>query len=184
MQGQLWDAVEWPEGLSIHHDYITPQHEDELVSIIDGGVWEGRIARRIQQYGFAYQTPKVRLGPLPRWAEVLGERFAADGFMEAPHALIVNEYLEGQGIAPHADKDWFGPTVCNLNLVDTWGMDLTRESDHVVIPMERRALVVMSGPSRMEWHHAIVPRQKDVLNGVVKLRGPRRISLTFRTICS
>lgn len=184
MQEQLWGNPDWPEGLSVHHDYITADEEATLVEEIDGGEWDGRIARRIQQFGVDYRSPGKLIGEVPLWAVRLSERFVADGFMEMPDGLIVNEYLEGDGIAPHADKDWFGPVVVNLNLVDTWGLDMTLGDVKLVIPMERRSVVVMAGPSRYEWHHAIAPRQKDVLNGVVKRRGPRRLSITFRTICS
>lgn len=47
--------------------------------------------------------------------------------------------------------------------------------------LKARSLIVLSGPARYEWQHAIPARKSDIINGI-KTERTRRISLTFRNV--
>ena len=59
----------------------------------------------------------ARIGPLPEWLTQLSNMMRESASEEVKHLLdprqpfeqaIINEYLPGQGIAPHTDRDCFG----------------------------------------------------------------------------
>jgi alkylated DNA repair dioxygenase AlkB len=118
---------------------------------------------------------------------VIAERLAADGYFDAPpDQCIVNEYLPGQGIAPHIDcEPCFGDTIASasLSLSAPVVMEFSsagNDGKHSVW-LARRSLVVLKGPARYEWRHGIARRRKDVIDGIVVPRS-RRVSLTFRSV--
>jgi alkylated DNA repair dioxygenase AlkB len=49
------------------------------------------------------------------------------------------------------------------------------------IVLEECSLIVLSGPARYEWQHAIPARKSDLINGI-KTERACRVSLTFRKV--
>ncbi len=96
---------------------------------------------------------------------------------------IINEYLPGQGIAPHIDRDCFGPIVATVSLGSAVNMDFCRDStgDEYVQRLVPRSLVLLYGDARFKWRHGIAKRHYDMWNGH-KTKRHRRVSITFRTI--
>jgi len=125
------------------------------------------------------------LGLLPIWLSSLSKKLHDNGiFLSMPDQVIVNEYLPGQGIAAHID--WvpcFANTVASLSLGSPCIMDFSnpKTDEKKSIFLEERSLVVLSGPARYEWQHAIPARKSDVIDGI-KTERARRISLTFRNV--
>ncbi|CAE7372913.1 ALKBH8 [Symbiodinium necroappetens] len=97
-------------------------------------------ARRVQQWGFAFdyalyelakETPGVvpltHQDAMPKWLQEIGNRaFEALGFKSNPSQVIVNEYLDGQGIGAHADHPCFGPEIAIVSLGDPMVMSFAR----------------------------------------------------------
>ena len=112
--------------------------------------------------------------------------------------LTVNQYLPGQGIAPHIDTEsCIGPIIPVINLGSGITMILEKrrsnnDSDnnndssttnrikkHVWLP--RRSLLILSGESRYLYSHGIAPRVNDKVSGTLIPR-QIRLSLTFRQV--
>lgn len=176
-------------GLLVIPDYVDADTERDLLAAVDAEPWREDLTRRVQHYGWVYDyrkrkvDPSMYLGPLPDWSLPLAERLVTDGHMQEPEQLIVNEYEPGQGISSHVDSpESFGPVVISLCLGSGCIMQFAHpdhERQEAWLPA--RTLVVLSGPARDEWAHAIPGRKSDVVGGLKWPRG-RRVSLTFRTI--
>ncbi|MCA9719723.1 MAG: alpha-ketoglutarate-dependent dioxygenase AlkB [Myxococcales bacterium] len=186
--------VATPEGLSLHPEWIAAVDETRLLDAIDGAPWQGELKRRVQHYGwrYDYKARAVRaqdyLGPLPAWSLALARRLADPELMgREPDQLIVNEYTPGQGISQHVDRPVFGPVIVSLSLGSACVMKFTRggargsavDARELVLP--RRSLLVLRGPARSDWRHAIPARQGDPIDGR-RVPRARRVSLTFRTV--
>jgi alkylated DNA repair dioxygenase AlkB len=178
-----------PPGLLYVEGYVVSSEQDRLLEAIDEQPWITELRRRVQHYGYRYDY-KARavdrgmyLGPLPHWAQPLIERLVGEGYMpERPDQLIVNEYLPGQGIAPHVDCiPCFGPVVASLSLGSPCVMVLSRGEQELPLVLEPCSLLVFAGEARTRWRHAIPARKSDMLAGVRQPRD-RRVSLTFRTV--
>jgi alkylated DNA repair dioxygenase AlkB len=95
--------------------------------------------------------------------------------------VLVNEYLPGQGIAPHRDYAPFGRVVASLSLLSPCVMDFrhapTGRRERLLL--EPRSLQVMAEEALYHWEHGIAPRKRDVWHGLPVVRG-RRLSVTFR----
>jgi alkylated DNA repair dioxygenase AlkB len=178
-------------GLIYAPDFISAAQESTLLNIIDAQPWLTDLKRRVQHYGYKYDykargiTQDLRIGAIPDWLAGLCNDLHTQGyFKQAPDQVIINEYLPGQGIAPHIDcVPCFGESVASLSL----GSQCVMEFTHAKIGekrqqlLEPRSLVVLSGESRYDWQHSIPGRKSDIWGGKKLMRG-RRISLTFRTV--
>ena len=98
-----------PDALYLQN-YVDAATHDTLLNLIDQGEWRSDLKRRVQHHGFRYdyrarRVPKESyLGPLPDWLDRIAQRLWKDAlFDRPPDQVIINEYLPGQGIAPHVD---------------------------------------------------------------------------------
>lgn len=175
-------------------DFISPDEEADLLAAINAAdeSWRDDLRRRVQHYGYRYDytmrdiSGDDRLGALPSWVNGVCARLVQQNiFVAEPDQLIVNEYKQGQGIAPHTDRDCFGPVIASLSLDSDCMMEIRpdgkcKESRFDIV-LQRRSLVVFQGISRDAWQHGIAPRWSDKQNGC-KIPRKRRVSLTFRTV--
>ena len=94
-------------------------------------------------------------------------------------------YEPGQGIAPHTDRDCFGPVVASISMGSDCLMDIYRKPGSKESPfqivLEHRSILVLRGAAQERWQHGIRPGKTDDLNGD-KVPRQRRLSLTFRTV--
>ena len=152
-----------------------------LVEAIDRLPWNAEWRRRRQPYGDGYGTAGAA-PPIPDWGRRLAGRLLADGVTAEPFdQMLVNEYLPGQGIAPHRDYAPYGRPVVSLSLLSACVMDFRhvptgRREWLLLLP---RSLLVLSDAARYDWEHGIAPRKRDVWQGMRVERG-RRLSVTFR----
>ena len=187
-----------PMGLEYHPDFLVASEEDRLLAHIDDSEWLTDLSRRVMHFGYKYDYTSrrldetTRIGPLPEWLAQLSNRVHPAASEEAKQLLdpdqpfeqaIINEYLPGQGIAPHIDRDCFGPLVATVSLGSAVNMDFCCDStgDEYVQSLEPRSLVLLYGDARSRWRHGIAKRQSDTWNGK-KTKRQRRVSITFRTI--
>ena len=179
-------------GADYQPGFISAGEEETLIGAIDRQFWNQDLRRRVQHYGYRYDykerkaTGSGRVGDLPDWVSFLCDRLVERKIFETrPQQLIVNEYEPGQGIAPHSDRDCFGPVVASVSLGSDCMMDIYRtpkaKEDAFKILLERCSLLVLRGMARERWLHGIRPNKADYQDGRKIPRG-RRLSLTFRTM--
>ena len=91
--------------------------------------------------------------------------------------MLVNEYLPGQGIAPHRDYAPFGRTVVSLSLLSPCVMDFrhppTGRRERLLL--EPRSLLVLADEARYDWEHGIAPRKRDAWHGLPVERSPAAV---------
>ena len=187
-----------PAGLEYHRDFLTAPEEAALLARTDGAEWLTDLSRRVLHFGYKYDYANrkldeaARIGPLPEWLAQLTHRIHEVASDDAQRLLdplrpfeqaIINEYLRGQGIAPHIDRDCFGPVVATVSMGSAVNMDFGRAatSEHHVVRLEPRSLVLMYDEARSAWRHGIAKRKSDMWDGQ-KIERRRRVSITFRSI--
>lgn len=176
-------------GLTYVRDFLSKSEEEHLVRKIDRSGWqEEGLKRRVQHYGWRYDyrtrniNATARLGSLPDWAGRIARRLVSTKLLEhLPDQVIVNEYINEQGIARHVDRiPLFADGIVMISLLESWEMVFRKQSskDKVSQMLERRSATVLRGDARYKWTHEI-PRRKYEPGG---LKRRRRISLTFRKV--
>lgn len=179
------------DGLRYQADYVSVEAEKSLLETIDAQIWQNPFQRRVQHYGYVYDYRRrtidesMHLGALPDWLQKLAERLHHDGWMDVvPDQVIINEYMPGQGIAPHIDcEPCFGDTILSLSLGSSYVMDFEHVTSGNVVSrlLEARSLLGLEGEARYDWKHGIVGRKSDRIGEQIFERG-RRVSLTFRKV--
>ncbi len=178
-------------GLTYIPDFISAQEQNFLLAQINQQPWLTDLKRRVQHYGYKYDY-KARavgndayLGPLPDWLSSVSKKLHDDRiFPSVPDQVIVNEYLPGQGISAHIDcVPCFADTIASLSLGSPCIMEFSnpKTGEKKSLLLEERSLIVLSGPARYEWQHAIPARKSDIIDGI-KTERTRRVSLTFRNV--
>ncbi len=183
-------SVNLPDGFSLVADFITQDEETGLLESIDQLPWDTSMRRRVQHYGWKYDykarkvDPAAHIGALPNWAQLLGERLFAGGFLtELPDQVIINEYVGAQGISKHIDcLPCFRGAVVTISLNESWEMVFSRKSgsktdEKVKVLLPRRSAAILDGEARNIWLHEIPSKLTEA--GVP--RG-RRVSITFRKV--
>ena len=197
--------ISGPAGLHYLPDFIAGEvAESQLLERIDvkhASDWSTELSRRVQHYGLKYDYTsrtvdrRENVVALPDWLRDLAHQIenticiGHSFLVDAESAdlrfeqVIINEYEPGQGIAPHIDRDCFGPVVATVSLGADTVMTFKRRDTKEIFNqlLERRSLLILSGESRSIWHHGIAKRLSDNWHGRKILR-ERRISLTLRTI--
>ena len=183
------DLASQIRGLEVVRDFVSADEEQELVNSIDSSLWLDDLSRRVQHYGYKYDYRarridiSMRIGQLPDWCLPIATRLVERSFFpRVPDQVIVNEYLPGQGIAPHIDcKPCFEDTIVSLSLGSAVVMEFEKEDVVVPVILPVRSAIVLKDESRFEWKHGISKRKSDFVNGK-RIRRDRRISLTFRLV--
>ena len=187
----LTDQSTLPPGATYTPDFVTLAAEAPLVAKIDASPWITDLRRRVQHYGYRYDyrarsvTADAYLGALPDWLVDLSAQLKHAGWFERhPDQVIINEYQPGQGIAPHVDcVPCFSGTIASLSLLSSCEMRFEERfsRDRFTRILDPRSLLVLRGPARFDWTHAIPARKSDSIDGQRIPRG-RRLSLTFRNV--
>lgn len=173
------------EGLVYIPEFITKEEERAVIAAIDTQPWRNDLKRRVQHYGYRYDykaravTDDAYLGKLPDWITPIAQKLPFK-----PDQAIVNEYEPGQGISAHIDcVPCFDDTIASLSLGSAAIMQFMHPKTGAKeeLYLQERSLIVLRGPARYEWTHAIPARKSDMVNGF-KIERSRRLSLTFRTM--
>lgn len=165
-------------GLSLVEDFVTKDEEATLLKHVNASPWNTSLSRRTQHYGYLYDYkggPLKETTPLPEWcAFLIGRLIEREFLKERPDQMIVNEYKQGQGIAPHVDHvKQFADGIVSISLGSEMSMTFSRDNESVDMPLPRCSALVLFGEARYKWRHAIDRAQKH--DGI-------RVSLTFRKI--
>lgn len=173
-------------GIDIIPEFVTELEEQRLCESIDAGQWNASQSGRYKQdFGpkVNFKKMKVRVGSfagLPVYSRELVNRFAIHSCLTGfvPVELCNLEYLpeRGSAIDPHLDDWWlWGERLVTLNLLSDTVLTFVDDNQpafSVLVPLARRSLIVVSGPARYKWKHAI--QRLHVTS--------RRIAMTFREL--
>lgn len=181
-----------PIGLRYLPGYVPPRLEARLLTLLDASPWLDDLKRRVQHYGYRYDYKSRRidysmyLGALPKWCDYYARQLASEGiFTSPPDQVIVNEYLPGQGIAPHIDcTPCFEDTIVSISLGSACIMNFTQLTDPTQRYdqiLERGSAVILQHAARFDWQHGIKPIKSDIIDEIRQPR-MRRVSLTFRKV--
>ena len=174
-------------GFILHRDFIDTSMEEELMNEIDNQKWVVDYDRRLQYYGYRneFEKPYDLVAfpvPMPPLMKQLSEQIVERNILVSlPDQVIINEYLPGQGIRPHKDRNYFENQICGINLGSGCIMRFIKGADVVDIEVPRRSLYVMQDEVRYKWKHAIPPRKKDIIDGYIQHRA-KRWSITYRKV--
>ena len=204
LPGTTNDAIRVPElrrlreiGAIYQEAFLDEEKCRRLLASIDEQPWSHDLKRKVQHYGWKYDyaarfiTEDMQIGPLPNFIRDVAERLSDEHgwFHRTPDQVIVNEYIPAkkQGIAPHVDRECFGPTVATLSLGDAWPMQFApadrsrRRAEKIELVLGIGSILVLRGESRSRWTHGIAPRRTDG-HGRNRRDRARRVSVTFRTV--
>jgi len=176
-------------GLFLYPDLIDEARETQLLNEIDSQTWIVDYLRRLQYYGYRNELEKPYdlipfPIPMPPHMEKLSKELVERKIiLLQPDQVIINEYVPGEGIKPHKDRAYYENQICGVNLGSGCIMRFIKGMNEQVIDVEipRRSVYVMQDDARKKWKHAIPPRKKDNIDGLLKHR-ERRVSITYRKV--
>ena len=179
-------------GLNYVRAFLSGEEQQQLLRRVDDSPWQEDLDRRVQHYGWRYDyrarsvSRDMRIGDFPPWLQELAKKLCQARLCpELPDQAIINEYLPGQGIAMHIDRQCFGPVVVTVSLGDAWEMVLRRHRqparEAVFILLDPGSALILSAEARSQWLHGITPRKRERLGNHWRPR-TRRVSVTFRTV--
>jgi alkylated DNA repair dioxygenase AlkB len=177
-------------GLHGRENYISEEEQTLLLEYINSQPWDTTLKRRVQHYGHRYrykvEEMDIEVPPIPEIFITLFKKIRNDQFAEdvpiSKLQIIVNEYIQGQGIAPHIDDPrQFGSWVVTVSLGSDCYMDFTKEKKKHSVYLKKGSIYEMKGDARYLWRHSIASRKYDTVNGIKIERGTR-VSITFRSL--
>ena len=178
------------DGFGIIENYLTEQHEANLINLINKQKWVVDYQRRLQYYNYRNELVEPYdlipiPNPIPSFLNELIDQMINDKIIHTrPDQIIVNEFLAGQGLKPHFDrKDYFKDLIVGISLGSGTVMNFQKLSEKKELYLPRRSLYWLSGDARYKWKHGIPPRKYDPINGI-KIPRTTRTSITFRYVIS
>ncbi|RYD78253.1 MAG: alpha-ketoglutarate-dependent dioxygenase AlkB [Sphingobacteriales bacterium] len=176
-------------GLYIYPNFIDEELEEKLMAEIDSQTWMVDYLRRLQYYGFRNELEKpydlisIPLSIPPQIAKLAAQITDKNILNQLPDQVIINEYVPGEGIKPHKDRNYYENQICGVNLGSGCVMRFIKGKNIEVVDIEipRRSLYIMQDDARAKWSHGIPPRKKDNINGALHHRD-RRVSITYRKV--
>jgi hypothetical protein len=164
-----------PTGILVDEDFITPEHEAELLRIFQEELeWpQDRVGRRSLHWGFTfcYKTfavdKSIPYRPFPDWLVPLLPRTET----REPDQVCLQHYPPGAGIPPHVDTHSAFDQLYTLSL-GTPVMMQFREGEAAAGDRQRRtadfdllprSMMEMRGDARLHWTHGIRKRKTDML---------------------
>ena len=170
-------------GLDYRPDVISADEESGLIERLSGADltpfrfqgWTGKRLTRVFGWRYDFQDKSFApVEPIPDWlypVRAQAAKFAgldADDFV---HALL-NRYDPGAGIGWHRDRPVFEKVVgISVGTAATLRFRRRRPGgfDRAEIELAPRSAYLLTGESRHQWEHSIVPHEQ------------LRFSITFRT---
>lgn len=175
--------IEQVSGLSIITGALSEKERTDLFADLIGQVWQPTpFKRHVLQYGWEYNYNTTSLNgkftDIPEYLFELAEKFD----LPKPDNIIINRYLQGEGISAHTDSRVFGDTIATLTLGDSLPIYFTKGDQEVIVRPKSGDVVVMTGSARKEWKHCIPNRKTDLDDSGRRVQRGIRISITFRTV--
>jgi alkylated DNA repair protein alkB family protein 8 len=147
-------------GLNLINDFITESQESELivrlasewrVSVPSGG------GLRQVRYGTDVYAKKLASEVIPEYLLEYCRVIYSRGLLDhEPRHVTINTYKPGSYIGPHIDKPDCGEVITILSVASDATMIMSKDVS-VEISLGRRSLIQLSGESRYDWKHEILP---------------------------
>ncbi|KAL7904980.1 hypothetical protein GGI35DRAFT_461561 [Trichoderma velutinum] len=175
-----------PRGLFWQNDFISPEHEKQLVQIFLNELeWPQKASsRQSLHYGytFDYKTfgvdPDIPYKEFPDWLNLLIPTTES----RPPDQVCLQYYPPGTGIPPHVDAHRAYDQLYALSIGSPILMQFRNGDQRVDIDLTPRGMMKMTGDARLHWTHGIKKRKTDTLtDGTVRPR-ENRWSITYRWI--
>jgi len=167
-------------GFTYVPNYISEDEETTLLEHLTTQEWDTRLSRRTLHYGWRYPySPFGKLEQttaIPEWILPVQTRLEST-FGTTFDQLIVNEYLPGQGIAPHVDHmGFFDDTIAVISIGSDTVLHMTHKSrPNVNVTVQRCSMYGMQDIARYVYKHSISRLTHDNM-----IPRKTRYSLTFR----
>ncbi len=178
------------EGLYYANNYLSTDEMENIMSRLEKEKWTPVTAnpksRKVIHYGHTYAYNRSGLGDAPPIPDFLKEfvsplrinKIFPDLKFDDMDQLIINEYKVGQGIGAHIDHPkQFGPIIICISLGSDIEILFSKGELKIPVLVKAGSIYIMTGPSRYEFTHSILPRKSDN-----KILRKDRISLTYRTV--
>ncbi|HLF83475.1 MAG TPA: alpha-ketoglutarate-dependent dioxygenase AlkB [Blastocatellia bacterium] len=155
-----------PEGLRLVPEFLSQREEADLLLELKRLQFTpvyfiGAISRReLCHFGWEYAVTSRRLRPappIPEFMLALRGRCAREAGLSAERftQVITTHYPPGAGIGEHVDAPVFGETVLDVSLSSPCRMLFKRDGASFPLTLKPRSLLILTGPSRSVWMHAI-----------------------------
>lgn len=172
-----------PRGIIWQDDFVTPEHEQRLLSIFRNELtWPDRTGRISLHYGytFDYKTfgidPDIPYKEFPDWLQPLIPTTES----RPPDQVCLQYYPPGSGIPPHVDAHAPYDQLYALSLGAPVFMQFRKGEQRVDVDLTPRSMMAFTGDARLHWTHGIKKRKTDTLaDGTVRPRADRW-SITYR----
>eukprot|EP00743_Colponemidia_sp_Colp-15_P012582 GILK01014371.1.p1 GENE.GILK01014371.1~~GILK01014371.1.p1 ORF type:complete len:283 (-),score=18.16 GILK01014371.1:469-1200(-) len=166
-------------------NFITSQEEKTLVEAMDQAGWvDAQSGRRKQDYGpmINYRNRKLKLDTfngLPSYLLPLSRRLGTVEGLE--HYVIAQQQTldysneRDSFLLAHVDDTWlWGEHILGVNLLSDTTLSFIQPERNLLVSVTipARSLYVMSGESRYNWAHAVLPKHIAA----------RRICITLREL--
>lgn len=123
-----------------------------------------------RSYGAMNDGIDVAVESIPGVLNAIGAKLVNLKFQtHQPELYVINVYNKGCRILRHIDHDDNGPIIPVVGLMLDATMVLTHKTKgRIEFTFPRRSLVVLSGESRYEWFHELLPVNEERLSIVVR----------------
>lgn len=172
------------EGLTYIDSFIDENQSVQLWEFIHEQQWSNILNRRTQHFNFEYeyktQTLNNKCDVIPDiFYTLVIQPLQQQGYFQdvdrSHFQIIINEYCPGQSIGPHTDHvKLFGPTIVSLSLGAQCDMNFSWGNEKASVPLKPNSVVILEGPARYKWRHAIKTSKQTMKSN--------RVSLTIRSV--
>lgn len=173
-------------GLQIEHDFITREQEVSLIRIFQHDLtWPDRKGRLALHFGYTFDyrsmgiDRKVPFIQFPPWLQTVLPKTES----RPPDQVCLQYYAPGTGIPPHTDTHSIYDQLYALSLGSPVLMDFRKGEKKYEVDLLPRAMLQMTGDSRLHFTHGIKKRKRDLVAGEERMRGDRW-SITYRWLRS
>ncbi|RME91433.1 MAG: hypothetical protein D6767_05215 [Candidatus Hydrogenedentota bacterium] len=169
----------------LYYDVFPSSFLQELISCLDSHPWKHDIARKTQSYGMplleasSYYHPSSR--HIPEVFQKLFSFLLVEGIIpRLPKGFTVNEYLPGQGIGFHKDKECLDLNcIVDISLLGSLFFHFRKGGTEWDVFLPENSILCFYGSLKNDWDHGIRPRKKDIVCGM-PLDRSRRIACILR----
>lgn len=177
-----------PETVIYIRNFITSEEEHHILRHVEQAPkpkWTQLSRRRLLNYGGVPHKNGMIAEAIPDWLQTYVEKINNLGVLgdrKANHVLV-NEYLQGQGIMPHFDGPLFCPIISTISCGSHTVLQLhktaesdsnamnpdasletkTTEPDSIQVLVERRSLLMIKDDAYQKYMHSIEERDEDVV---------------------
>lgn len=162
-------------GLQFQEEYLNEIEQADLIEQLYDIVPFRELPTREPQsyvYGGRYE-PRHISDTLPSFLRELCEKIFTDGYTEeVSDSVAIIKYNPGQSMGPHIDGLKAGKSIAVISLLSTGEMKFERGSISETYYLFPGSILSISGESRYEWTHEILPVDEERISVVFRKHTP------------